>query len=145
MTEDVILKFLEDPFNLQIWTVHRDLYRIDGKCHECISRKDKVQFAEIKTSFEPLNSVTFLARFTWYQNGSETKSFGFQITMITDSKVNLSLELPTTIPTAKRENMYRVIGIEFGLLKQRLETSIININESDAAVMQSYHENISFS
>ena len=143
--KEVILQFLEDPFNLQLWTVHRDLYNIDGKCYECIFGEGHANFAEIKSSFKTLNSLVFDVHFTWSQDGVVTKSFGFQLNMITDSQANLCLNLPDSIPEEKRNKMIRVISIELGLLKQLMETSVINISKSDAAIMQSYHENISFS
>lgn len=139
-----VIKFLNDPFNLRLWTVHRDLYCIGDGCNEAIFRDGKIQFAEIQSSIEAVKRGIYMVNFSWFKDNIKTKSFGFQIIETADSRVNLKLEIPNTLPVEKQNKMIPVINIELGLLKQLLEKSTYIISEADAVLLQAYHENLSF-
>ncbi len=106
VSEVIILDFLKEPFNLRFWTVHRDLYYIDNKCHECIFREGKANFAEIRTTFESTYQGIHSARFSWHQNDALTKSFNFQITATSDSQVKLSMEIPKIQHQEKQNTLF---------------------------------------
>ena len=139
-----VIDYLKDPFNLRTWTVHRDLYCMNNKCYEAIYADGQVQFAEIRCQIMSKTAGIDIVTFSWFLNDEKTKGFGFQIIEDSPGEINLKVEIPDSIPEEKRNKMIAVINIELGILKQLLEKSAYTINETDASILQSYHEHLSF-
>ena len=139
-----VIDYLKEPFNLRLWTVHRDLYCIKDKCYEAISIDGQVQFAEIRCQIMPKHEGMHIVTFSWYRNGEITKRFGFQVIEDSPAEITLKVDIPDTIPKERRNTMITVINIELGILKQLLENSAYTINEADASILQSYHEKLLF-
>lgn len=144
VSQKILLEFLENPFNLKFWTVHRDLYLIDQLCYECIINKEQACFAEIKTDLTKIKPNTYTIHFSWFINNSIFKSFGFMANKVSKTEVELNMELPQIKEDSKLKTLIKLINIEFDILKQHLETGVISINKSDAIFLQSYHQNLSF-
>lgn len=139
-----ILAFLDNPFNLRLWTVHRDLYWIDNACQECIMQGKEAHFATIQSTIQTVQPALYKVQFSWLQDGQITKSFSFQLAILSHTQVCLSLQLPLIQDEERKNTLVRLIQIEFGLLKQLLEKSTTALPLSDAIFLQNYHNNLSF-
>lgn len=140
----VLIDFLKEPFNLRVWTVHRDLYEINGTCSECIIINNEAHFTEIKTLLKSIDSENHTINFSWLQNNTIIKYFEFNITAVSECEVIISFVLPLINDNDKRKILIQLLNIEFDLLKQYLEKGKTTIEKNNAIFLQSYHTNLSF-
>jgi len=141
--QEALIQFLLDPMNLRLWTVHRDLYWLDGKCHEASSKDGHWLFTEIKTAAESAEpGATQAISFTWKKDETIIKRFVFQLHALPENRCRISTELPGNLPTERIATLRRLLAIEFALLEQQLSSKAQVITHEDACFLQNYHRDL---
>jgi len=140
---EIIEDILSDPFNLRLWTVHRNLYQIDGNCFEAINRKGSISYYKIKVNREQLDLGSLLL-FSWWSDDDKIKEFELQLSKINIDKTLIEVVVSDKAESVKLEQLNRLLMIEMSLLENYLIGEKQLFTWEEANFMQNYYNNMTY-
>lgn len=136
--------FFLNPMNLRLWTVHRDLYWISGRCFEATSQQSSLVFCEIKVEkINAENGERKILQFSWYLQDELVKKIEFSLESFSDKVTKVTVKLSPTMSESRTIKLKQLLSIEFKLLNAYLLNSPQQLSLNEATFLQTYHQELS--
>lgn len=138
--------FLLDPGNLAQWTVHRALFKQDGRWYEirrAATADRPLTAVALQVSAQELPHQRTSIVFQW-QAGNRVE---FILQQLGPNSCELSAQLSSQLPPEKLQTMQKLLTIELGILQALMERDGArsrpqNIPAEHWIFMQEYHLNM---
>lgn len=137
-----VCTFMLEPLNLRLWTVHRDLYLIDGACWEATGPSDAIVYTQIRVATKAIGHNSDSVRFSWLQQNKSLKQFEFVVSDGPHSESTVTYEFAANIPEQKLQTLHRLLTIEFSQLDALLCGTHQNLTFEEAKHLQHYHHGL---